>query len=509
MLMIYSNRLCGSPILRGKALLIATTLLSSLGFLLIGYDNGLMGGFINGIPFNRAFDYPRPIILSTMVAIYEVGGFLGSILISFWGEKLGRRQSIAGGAVVMIIGAIIQGTSYDIAQMLVGRIISGIGIGIINSTIPVLQAEISPQATRGLYVAMYCTTLNLGIVIAYWLDFGMSSLDSEVSWRFPTVFQIIFLLAILYLTFMVPESPRWLTSHDMGDDARKVIAALKGTDIDHPEVIGQFNDIKETVIMEMAEGAGSWSDFYKTDGLQSSRRLWTACAIQIFQQLGGINALIYYATTLFQQSIGFTPRMAGLMSGFLQTWLLISSFIPWFLIDRLGRRPLILGGISVQAAVMAIQAALIFQVQHNTAHMHSAAIGAAAMLFIFEGAFTIGMQSTVWVYPSELLPLRLRSKGSALSTAANWICNFLVVEITPPAIQNIGYRTYIIFAVLNAAFVPVVFFFFKETKGLSLEDIDLLFASEDALSAHNLAVRKVEPEKFGVDLVERVSQEHV
>ncbi|KAK9312692.1 general substrate transporter [Lipomyces starkeyi] len=509
MLRIYRNRLRGLPILRGKVLLITATLLSSLGFLLIGYDNGLMGGFINGAPFNRVFDHPRPIILSTVVAIYEVGAFFGSIFISFAGEKLGRRQSIALGALVMIIGAIIQTASYDIAQIIVGRIISGIGIGIINSTVPVLQAEISPKATRGLYVAMYCTTLNFGIVVAYWIDFGLSYVDSEISWRFPTSFQIVFLLGILFLTFLVPESPRWLTSHDLDDDARSVIAALMGTDVDHAKVNEQFNDIKETVIMEVAEGTGSWRDFYKTDGLQSRRRLWTACAIQIFQQLGGINALIYYATTLFQQSIGFTLRMAGLMSGFLQTWLFVASFIPWFLIDRLGRRPLILGGIAIQAAVMAVQAALIFQVQNGTAAKDSAAIGAAAMLFIFEGAFTIGMQSTVWVYPSELLPLRLRSKGAALATASNWICNFLVVEITPPAIQNIGYRTYIIFAVLNSVFVPVVFFFFKETKGLSLEDIDLLFASEEALKAHNLAARQVEPEKFAVESVEHTPHENV
>lgn len=117
--------------------------------------------------------------------------------------------------------------------------------------------------------------------------------------------------------------------------------------------------------------------------------------------------------------------MAALMSGFLQTWFFVASFIPWFLIDRIGRRPLLLSMISVMAAVMAVQAALIYQVQFDTSMAKSAGIAAAATLFIFQGAFTIGFQATVWVYPSEILPLRLRQRGSAISTAANWICNYV------------------------------------------------------------------------------------
>ena len=157
-----------------------------------------------------------------------------------------------------------------------------------------------------------------------------------------------------------------------------------------------------------------------------------------------------YSNTLFS-NVGFSNRLSALMAGFLQLWFFIASFIPWLLIDRIGRRPLLLSGITVMASVMAVQAALIYQVQYKNAIAYSAGIGGAVMLFVFEGAFTIGFQATVWVYPSEILPLRLRQKGSAISTASNWICNFLIVMITPVAINNIGWRTYIIFAVLNVS----------------------------------------------------------
>jgi sugar porter (SP) family MFS transporter len=448
----------------------------------------MMGGYINGAPFNRTFHDPRTIIVSTVVAIYEVGGFIGSMFILTMGDYLGRRQSIALGAVVLIIGAILQATSFEISQLFVARVISGCGIGIMQSTIPILQAEVSPKERRGLFAAIYCTILNVGIVTAYWLDFGLSYWDNGFSWRFPTAFQIIFLVPILFLTVVVPESPRWLLAKDRSDDALQVIGSLLDQEIESDEVQEFFAEVKEVVMLEAVEKSGTWKDIYKSDNIQSRRRMLCACLVQAFQQLGGINALIYYANTLFQDSIGFSPSMSGLMSGILNTWLLIASFIPWFLLDRLGRKPLLVGGTFVQMAAMIIQSAMIYQVQNKTSIQKSAGRVAAAMLFIFEAAFTIGNQSAVWVYPSEVLPLRLRAKGSALSTASNWICNFLIVEITPPAIQNIGYKTYIIFSVLNACFVPVIAFYFKETKGLSLEEVDLLFANDQAIAEHNEAI---------------------
>ncbi|KAG6013322.1 hypothetical protein E4U41_005093 [Claviceps citrina] len=136
---------------------------------------------------------------------------------------------------------------------------------------------------------------------------------------------------------------------------------------------------------------------------------------------------------------------------------------------------------------MAVQAALIYQVEKETRAAHAAALGAAAMLFVFQGAFTVGFQATVWVYPSEILPLRLRQTGSSISTAVNWIFNYMIVQVTPIAIDSIGWKTYVIFAILNATWVPIIFFFFPETKGLELEDVDGLFAAKH-LSTESLGM---------------------
>ena len=134
-----------------------------------------------------------------------------------------------------------------------------------------------------------------------------------------------------------------------------------------------------------------------------------------------INAFVYFAGRIFSDSLGFDQQKASLFAGALNSWFFAASFIPWYLIDRIGRRPLLLSMIAVMAASMIVQTGLVYQIQFNTSIARSAGAGAAAMLFVFLGAFTVGFQACVWVYPTEILPLRLRQRGSSISTACNWV----------------------------------------------------------------------------------------
>ena len=226
------------------------------------------------------FHSPSPSVVSTVVAIYEIGGFFGSVFTSFAGDKFGRRQMVGTGAVCLIIGAIIQASSYELAQLIVGRIIAGCGVGMLQSTLPILPIAraVTPMAVRGVYAAVYLSFLNLGGCIAYWLNFGLSYLNTDFSWRFPTAFQLIFSISILILSFIVPESPRWLALHDMNEDALTVIATLKNVANDDHEVMQQYHEIKEAAIMEMSLGSGSWMDFIKEDSM-STRRTSLVCLL--------------------------------------------------------------------------------------------------------------------------------------------------------------------------------------------------------------------------------------
>lgn len=240
-------------------------------------------------------------------------------------------------------------------------------------------------------VCMQLSTLNLGIFLAYWIDYGFTqSYISPFAWRVPCILQCIFLVPMLLILFIVPESPRWLAAHSRPEDSLHVLQRLHKHHMSSQHIESLHTDIIRTCEFEASLGAGKWSDLLHNDSIQSQRRFIIACAIQSFQQLGGINALIYYSNTLFSTSLGFSDHLSALMSGFLQTWFFIASFIPWLLIDRVGRRPLLLSMISVMAAVMIVQTGLIYNVQHNTSIASSCGIGAAVMLFLFEGAFTIG-----------------------------------------------------------------------------------------------------------------------
>jgi MFS family permease len=221
-----------------------------------------------------------------------VGCFFGAIFAAICGEKLGRCRSILVGCIVLIIGAILQASSYSRAMMIVGRIVSGLGLGTINSTVPVMQAEFSPKSSRGIYVCAQLSTLNFGIFLVYWIDYALSSHQGSYAWRVPVILQCVPIIVMICLLTIIPETPRWLAAHDRPEECLQVLARIQGTSVDDPDVRVLHSVITQTVAYETSIGSGSWKDILNEDSIKSRKRLILACAIQSFQQLGGINAII-------------------------------------------------------------------------------------------------------------------------------------------------------------------------------------------------------------------------
>lgn len=234
--------------------------------------------------------YLNPNVLSKLTQC-SVGCFLGAIATAVFGERIGRRKSVAIGASISIIGAILQATAFGRAHLIVGRIVSGFGLGIINSTVPVMQAEFSPKASRGIFVCAQLSTLNFGIFLVYWIDYAFVSHTSSYAWRVPTILQCTILIPILGILTIIPETPRWLASHDRPEECLKVLAQVADMPEDDYTVQRLHTTITQTVAYEQSRQAG-WKDIVRSDPIKSRRRFLIACGIQMFQQLGGINAII-------------------------------------------------------------------------------------------------------------------------------------------------------------------------------------------------------------------------
>lgn len=461
--------------LSGRKLSLTVSTIATMGFLLFGYDQGVMSGIISAKPFINVFHAVKDNTMSaTVTAVYEVGCLFGAMFALFTGDRLGRRRMIMAGATVMILGVVIQVTAFaghiPLAQFIVGRVITGVGNGMNTSTIPTYQAECSKTSNRGLLICIEGGIIAIGTAIAYWIDFGASYGPADLTWRFPIAFQIIFGIIIVVGMFYLPESPRYLISRGKVHEGEYVLAALAGKEIDDHET-----QLHKQLVLESVEAAGAaegagYSDLLTGGRTQHFRRMLLGSSSQIAQQLSGCNAVIYYLPVLLKQSLDMDDTMALIIGGVNMIVYAIFATFSWFFIEKIGRRKLFIGGMSGQLLAMIIVFACLIPGGSGPAK------GAIFGFFLYMSFFGATILPLPWLYPAEISPTRTRAKANAVSTCSNWLFNFTVVMITPVMVENIKWGTYLFFAAWNAIFIPIMYFFYPETAGRSLEEIDIIFA---------------------------------
>lgn len=419
--------------LKGQPLVYAVTLCCSIGFLLcesflsydrdrgvltvigtVGYDLGFMGGLTTSPEFLNQFGNPNASLLGFLVSAYEVGAMFGAVVVFLVGDRLGRKPNNMAGAVIVAIGAAIQCSSYGVAQFLVGRLIAGFGLGMMTTVIPVWLAECAMPKNRGRMMAMQLSNLIMGLIIANWVDYGMAKYAGSIQWRFPCALQIVF--CIIELGFMpwLPESPRYLVVKDRMAEATISLAALRGDYPDNEAIATEMKEIQYAIAVE-SEEQGGWMDVFKDGGVSGFTRVAIAFSANFFQQLSGVNVMSSLGPYIFQESIGMSRYDALLVSGGLQVFYFLSSLIPWAVVDKAGRRRLFMLGSAGMGTCMLLSA--IF-VGIGTKRLGYAA---AVVLYLFQTFFTLGWQSNMWIYPSELLPLRLRLRGGAIAVVSQWL----------------------------------------------------------------------------------------
>ncbi|KAF7290700.1 Hexose carrier protein [Mycena indigotica] len=491
------------------------TVACTTAMILFGYDQGVFGGIIITPDFLETMGNPNPSLQGAIVALYDIGCLFGALAAMVIGERLGRKKTFLVGVVVMSLGALMQTSAYTVGQMIVARIITGLGNGQNQYCNGASLAERNMQAVmareaRCLRDDVCSSSINLhsnsyllrsmniaGFALSNWMTYGFSFTEGSASWRFPIAFQLFFSVVLFATIPWLPESPRWLLMHGFETEGVAVLAALHGEDAtpEDEAVIDQKMEILEAVRMEN-DASPSWSDILhlRTGETGMVQRLLLGAGAQLMQQGVGINVTSYYLPLVLQNSVGLSNNLSRLLAACNSISYLLFAFFGLVLIERAGRRKMMIWGAMGQAVCYAF-------ISYCLAHAEDKRYGIASTFFFFSYYLFFGIcwQGVPWLYPVEINSLAMRTKGAALATAANWLSNYVVVEITPPGIASMGWRFYLIWMFFNVLFVPVVWLFYPETANRHLEDIDYLYRENPRMVVvvrNKEAIQLERPQRF-------------
>ncbi|PMB71698.1 High-affinity glucose transporter [Beauveria bassiana] len=407
-----------------------------------------------------------------MVAILEIGAFISSLIVGRLGDVIGRRQTILYGSCIFFVGGALQTLATTMAMMMLGRIIAGFGVGMLSTIVPVYQSEISPPHNRGKLACIEFSGNVIGYTTSVWVDYGCGFIKNNLSWRIPLLMQCVMGALLALGSLIIVESPRWLLDTDQDEEGMVVIANLYGAgDVHNPKARDEYKEIKMSVLLQRQEGERTYADMFR----RYRTRVLIAMSAQALAQLNGINVISYYAPYVFE-SAGWVGHDAILMTGLNGITYFLSTVPPWYLVDRWGRRPILLSGAVMMTISLSLISYFIFLDVKRTPQM------VVLFVMIYNAAFGYSWGPIPWLYPPEILPLSIRSKGASLSTATNWAFNWLVGEMTPILQEWIKWRLYLIHALFCVISFVVVYFTYPETCGVRLEEMDSIFG--DASTVH-------------------------
>ncbi|KAJ5771962.1 hypothetical protein N7520_002491 [Penicillium odoratum] len=471
--------------LRGKKLGRVISLIGAVGFILQGYDQAVANGLLTLASFITVFPEIDTLnttgaqkshnstIQGTTVAIYEVGCALGAFACGFLGDRLGRRRTIFFAGCIALVGIIIQATPFSLGQLIAGRVITGLGVGGFTATIPMYVSESSDAEARGRMVLLQGWFAIGGVAFATWLEFGLYYAGTNsASWRFPIAFQAIFAIFVVSCILFMPESPRWLAKVGRIEEAAEVLARLEDVSVDSEHVAQELEIIRQSLKEnEQDEASASSSPFARTKNRHLHRTV-LAIGVNILAQMTGVNIITFYSDTILETNLHYSGTIARIVSGCLQIWQFFAAGLAVLLIDRFGRRPLLITAAIGMTIAQTCLAGLSSDLSNT-----GAASASIAFYFVALFCFPIGLFLVPFMYAAEIAPLRTRAKVTAMSAASNWIFSFVLAEVSPTGFATIGYRYYIVYACISAFGLAFFYFLCPETKGRTLEEIDEIFVN--------------------------------
>jgi MFS transporter, SP family, galactose:H+ symporter len=439
----------------------AAAAFAALGGLLFGYDTGVISGALLFIRTQFALSTPQQ---GLVVSVVLVGAAVGALSGGHLADIFGRRLMLLVTAAIFVAGALVCAAAPSLIVLVIGRLIVGLGIGFATSTVPIYISEVSPPQARGWQVSLFQLAITIGILAAYLVDYVFSG---SMAWRWMLGLAVV-PGAILGLGMIrMPESPRWLAEHGQTDLARKVLSRIRaGKNID-----SEWREIQET----LAEGEerGRFADL-----LSPSIRiaLVVGVGLAIFQQVTGINTVIYYAPVIVQSAGISSASGAILATAGIGLVNVLMTIVAMWLIDHVGRRPLLLIGIAGMIVSLGVLG-FVFRMPTGG----SLAWLAVITLMVYVASFAISLGPIFWLLIAEIYPLKVRGIAEGTAAGVNWAFNFLISYTFLRLVELLGPSyTFWLYAVLAIASWLFSYYLVPETKGRTLEEIEHSFRRRHA-----------------------------
>ncbi|TQV95923.1 MFS monosaccharide transporter [Cordyceps javanica] len=497
----------------GRAVLFFTDVISATALIFEGYNQGVMGtvsstpGFIEMSKIGSNGIVTNSVKQGGLIAAYYFGGMWGSFLGGWIGDKIGRKRGTLIGVVLGILGASLMSGSINSTMFLCARIVAGLGIAFINVIVLPWVSEVSESHDRGAKFSLIFIANFLGIVMAYWLNFGIRNTNIEFRWRFPLAFMAIPLLIVGAALPFLPESPRWLISKGRRQDCIRNLCKIRGDlSPDHPKIAAELKQLDATLAARYQK-RGQFINLLLggrySGRLHLGRRAAMGCALQWIQQWTGILAIVGWAGELFSLA-GFDAYKSLWLAGLANTLGIPGTAAAALVIDRVGRVKSLMISFITQGVALFLVAAFVKTSQDSAATdpVKSVQLGTAAASFVFVYIWFFTMFNIVpcWIYGTEIWPQEIRAKGYSF-TIFGWAAGCGMTQfVIPIMLQNLGYKTYIFFGAMNIVAMPTVWFLYPEVAKRSLEEMNLLFTSDSLLVSENMKAYRQRIEDAGGDV---------
>ncbi|KAJ2978426.1 hypothetical protein NUW58_g7501 [Xylaria curta] len=455
---------------------------SAFGGIFFGYDSGYING-VMGMPyFIKQIEGPDATSLSgaskgLITSVLSLGTFVGALAASDCADLIGRRTTILGSCVVFLVGVVFQLASAGLPLLVIGRVMAGLGVGGVSAILVLYMSEIAPRKVRGAIVSGYQFCITIGLLLASAIDYATQSRNDSGSYRIPIAIQLVWALGLTSGLYFLPESPRFYVRTRELDRAANSLSRLRGQDVASDFIKDELAEIvanyeHERSLIPDNSYWGTWRICVRgslKDGSSNLRRTILGTSLQMMSQWTGVNFVFYFGTTLDLGTIQ-DPFLISLITTLVNVF---STPISFWTIEKIGRRPLFLWG-AFGMAICQFIVAITGTITHSATAL--SVMIAFICVFIFFFASTWGPGS--WVLVGEIFPLPMRARGVALSTASNWLWNFVIGLVTPYMVDkdkaNLGAKVFYIWGSLCAIASIYSWFLVPETKGLTLEQVDTM-----------------------------------